>query len=359
MFNASVTESPRTPPLPVIRPAPKSNARPENARSPPCLDSVSGCSSARRSPPKDPASRLRRSSARPGSSAPSPAKATVSGWPFASPWNTKRPGRGASRLRVAAVSSLAPKLALLSDRRALPEGARKMSAKRAVTARRPAAIREGPEPAASLVPLAETSTSCPPRPSQFGAGSGELGAVDVAVDPQMIERSREIELCRDRPRQIGAECRSERLQMRQLDSERPGQLVRCGEKPRVAGEAEGCPGDGQPVEGQDIGIVAFDCAGNGCVAAQQRVGGSDPGPQFFRRAGHRRGESGGAFALGVRFELDRAGQRMAGKTGKGAKIGNRPTGAALDRSRFRHLPGTGERNAGARSGEPGESLGAP
>ena len=65
----------------------------------------------------------------------------------------------------------------------LPDGARKMSAKRAVTARRPAAIREDPVPAASLVPLTERSTSCPPRRVESGAEleaaaewcAGELG----------------------------------------------------------------------------------------------------------------------------------------------------------------------------------------
>ena len=94
------------------------------------------------------------------------------------------------------------------------------------------------------------------------------------------------------------------------------------------------------------------------VAAKQRVGGRDPGPQFSRRAGHRRRETGGAFTLGVRFELDRAGQRMADEAGKRAKIGNRQTGAPLDRSGFRHLPGAGESNAGALGGKPGQIDGA-
>ena len=119
-----------------------------------------------------------------------------------------------------------------------------------------------------------------PQPVEFGAGGGDLGAIDVAADPQMIERSREIEPGRDRPRQVGAERRAERLQPRQLDSQCRGQLVRSRIKPRVAGEADGCAGDGQPVEDQDIRIVAVDCAGDRRRPTNQCIGGRDPGPQF-------------------------------------------------------------------------------
>src|ERR1700747_567135 len=59
---------------------------------------------------------------------------------------------------------------------------------------------------------------CETQPIEFGSGRAELGAINVAADPPMVERSGDVEPGRDRPRQIGAECRSERLRVRQIDS---------------------------------------------------------------------------------------------------------------------------------------------
>ena len=167
----------------------------------------------------------------------------------------------------------------------------------------------------------------------------------------MFERSGKIELRRNSPRDVGAECRSERLQSRQIERNYRRQLVRCPDQPCVAGEAGGCAGNGEPVDRQDICVVAFDCPRDGRRAAQQRVGGRDPGPQFFCRAGHRCRKASGTFTLGGGFDLDRTGQRMAGEPGKRAKIGDRQTGAPLDRPRLRHPPRACKASAGALSGK--------
>ena len=164
-LSASDSDWPRKPPLPVIRPVPKSSASPAKARSLPRFDNVSGCSRSMRSLSSVPLSRVSRSSSRPGSSPASPASANVSGLPLASPWKTKRPGRGASSTNVAVVSSLAPRLAEASETRPFPDGARTISANRPVNSTRPIPIREDPFPALSPVPFSDRSTSWPSRTS--------------------------------------------------------------------------------------------------------------------------------------------------------------------------------------------------
>ncbi len=164
-FSASDSESPRTPPFPVMRPVPKSRARPEKARSEPRLDRVSGCRRSIRSLPSDPLSLMRRSSVRLGSNVPSPPREIVKGCPLASPWKAKRPGRGASSVKFAVANSAVPRLADVRARRPFPEGARKISANRAVRPRRPIPMRDDPVPALSRSPFSERSSIWPLRAS--------------------------------------------------------------------------------------------------------------------------------------------------------------------------------------------------